>query len=96
MLGYIGKVVADDLRLGSNSEDVVSGPPDERGFPTGRHGAERIPGVAGDHAELRRTGSQFILDVNVGLRRGLINLDAVTLNDLSKNFPIPAPSSWRL
>lgn len=51
--------------------------PDERSLPTGRRAAERIPGVAGDHAELRRTGSQLTLNVSTGLRRAFMDLDAV-------------------
>ncbi|MGY4331838.1 hypothetical protein ACVWWG_006255 [Bradyrhizobium sp. LB7.2] len=77
LLDNIDEIAADDLRLRTNSEDIVAGPPDKRSFPTGRHRTQGIPSVAGDHAELRGLGSKFMSDVGVGLRPRLAGLDAV-------------------
>ena len=51
--------------------------PDEGGFPPGRDGAKRVPGVAGDQAKLRGPGLQLALDIAVGFARGLVALDAI-------------------
>ena len=53
LIGNIVQVIADDLRLRANPQNVVADPFDQRCFPAGRNGAERVPCVARDKAELR-------------------------------------------
>jgi hypothetical protein len=46
------QVIADDLWLRADSQNIVAGSLDQRRFPAGRHGAKRVPGVARDQAKL--------------------------------------------
>src|SRR5258708_29369222 len=52
LIGNFGQVVADDLRLRADAENVVAGTLDQRRLPARGDGAERVPCVAGDEAEL--------------------------------------------
>jgi hypothetical protein len=52
LVGDIVQVIAHDRRLGADPQKVVADALDQRRVPTGRHRAERVPGVAGDHAQL--------------------------------------------
>jgi len=56
---------------------VVADASDQRCLPTGGDGAERVPGVAGNHAEFGRLNAKLILDVDISLRRRLVMLHAV-------------------
>src|SRR5271170_3498700 len=71
------EVVADDLRLRTDAQDIVADTLDQRRLPARRDGAERVPGVAGDKTELRRFGSELFFDISVGLPRRLMVLHAV-------------------
>ena len=77
VIGHIIQVIADDLRLRPNSQNIVSDPLDQRRFPAGRHGAERVPRMARDKAELRGPNAQLPLYIGVGLARGFMMLHAV-------------------
>jgi len=68
LIGDIIEVVADNLRLRADSEEVITDALDQRRLPTCRYGAESVPGVAGDKTELGRLSSQFFLDVAVSFR----------------------------
>jgi hypothetical protein len=48
LVGDVVEVIADDLRLRAHPQQIVAGPSDQRRFPARRHGAERVPGMAGD------------------------------------------------
>jgi hypothetical protein len=52
LIGNIIQVIADDLRLRADSQNIVADPLDQGGFPSVRDGAERIPCVTGDKTEL--------------------------------------------
>jgi hypothetical protein len=52
LIGHIVEVVADDLRLRADSQDVVADTLDQRRFPARRDGAQRVPGMAGNQTEL--------------------------------------------
>jgi hypothetical protein len=67
LIGNIIKVIADDLRLGTYSQNIIANPLDQRGFPTGRHGAKRVPCMTGDKAELGGSNPKLSFDVGVGL-----------------------------
>jgi hypothetical protein len=43
LVGNVIQVIANDLRLRANSQNIVAGALDQRGFPAGRDGAERVP-----------------------------------------------------
>jgi hypothetical protein len=53
LIGDVVEIVFDDSGLRSDSQYIVPGPPDECAFPPRRDRAERVPGMAGDQAELR-------------------------------------------
>jgi hypothetical protein len=55
LINNIIQVIADDLRLRADSQNIVADPLDQRGCPTGSDGAERVPGMAGDETELGGT-----------------------------------------
>ena len=48
LIGDIVQVIAHDLRLRAYFQDIIADALDQCGFPTGRHRAERVPGMAGD------------------------------------------------
>ena len=52
LIGDIVEIIADHLRLRPDAEHIIAGTPDQRGLPAGGDRAERIPGVAGDQAEI--------------------------------------------
>jgi hypothetical protein len=77
LIGNVTEVIADDLRLRTNSQEIIAFALDQSSFPTGRHRAERVPGMTGDHAELRRADGERLLDMGVGLGRRFEELDAI-------------------
>jgi hypothetical protein len=77
LIGDIVQVIADDLRLGADPQNIVANPLDQRCFPARRHGAERVPGMARDQTELRGLDPKFPLDIGVNLARRLMVLHAV-------------------
>jgi hypothetical protein len=56
LVGHVVEIIADDLRLRADAQDIVADAFDEGSFPTGRDRAKRVPGVTGDQAEARSTG----------------------------------------
>ena len=77
LVGDVIQVIADDLRLGADAQNIVADPLDQRGFPARRHGAKRVPGMARDKAELRGLDTELLLDISVSLARRLMVLHAV-------------------
>src|ERR1700704_4316838 len=77
LIGNAIQVVTDDVRLRADSQDIVTDPLDQRCFPAGRHGAKRVPCMAGDKTELRGPDPKLLLDVGISLRRWLMMLHAV-------------------
>ena len=77
LIGDVVQVCTDDLRLRADSQDVVAYPLDQGSLPARRDGAEGVPCMASDKTELRRLNPEFPLNIGVGLRRGLVMLDAV-------------------
>ena len=78
LIGDVVEVFADDLRLRPDAEHVVAGAPDQRRLPSRRDRAERVPGVAGNQAELRGLHPKLFLDVGISLPGRLVMLDAVS------------------
>jgi hypothetical protein len=52
LVGDIVEIVADDVRLRADPQDVIPDAPDQSSFPPGRHRAQRVPGMASDKAKL--------------------------------------------
>ena len=48
LIGNVAQIIADDLRLRTDSQNIVARSFDQRGFPAGSNCAERIPCMAGD------------------------------------------------
>ena len=67
LVGYVVEIVANNVRLRANSQDIVAGTLDQRRFPARCHGAESIPRVAGDQAKLGGLNSELSLDVGISL-----------------------------
>jgi hypothetical protein len=76
-IGDIVEVVAHDVRLRADAQNIIADALDQRRFPARGDGAERVPGVAGDKTELGGLGSKLFLDISVSLRRRLMVLHAV-------------------
>jgi hypothetical protein len=53
LIGNVIKIIAHDLWLRANPQDIVTGPLDERCFPAGRHGTKRVPCMARDQTQPR-------------------------------------------
>jgi hypothetical protein len=71
LIGNVIQVIADDLWLRTNSQNIVADPLDQRGLRAGRHGAKRVPVVARDQAKLRGLNPKLSLDIGVSLTRRL-------------------------
>src|SRR5580704_10802903 len=67
LIGHAVQVIADDLRLRTDSQDIVANTLDQRGLPARRHGAEGVPSVAGDETKPGRLNSKLLLDISVSL-----------------------------
>ena len=67
LIGYVIEIVADDVRLRSNSQYIVAVAFDQRSLPAGRNGAERVPSMAGDQTKFGGRNAELFLDVGVGL-----------------------------
>ena len=59
LIGDVVQVIAYDVRLWANPQNVVSGTFDQSGLPAGRDGAENVPCVAGYKTELGRLNSEL-------------------------------------
>src|SRR5262245_43477229 len=68
----IFEVIADNLWLRTDAQDIVADTLDQRGLPARRDGAERVPCVAGDKAEPRGFDAKLFFDVSVRLARRLM------------------------
>jgi len=77
LIGNVVEVVADDMGLRSNSQDIVARALDQRALPAGRDSAESVPSVARNEAELRGLHAELFLDISVSLRRRLMVLHAI-------------------
>lgn len=77
LIGDIVEVVADNRRLGTDSQEIVADPLDQRRLPACRYRSKCVPGVAGDHAELPGLGAELALDIGISLTRRLVVLHAV-------------------
>ena len=77
LIGNVVQVVANNLRLRADAQDIVADTPDQRSPPARRNGAERVPRVTGDKIELGGFNSKLFLDVSVSLARRLMVLHAI-------------------
>ena len=77
LVGHIIQVIADDLRLRTNIQQVVTDALDQRRLPTGGHCTKRVPGMAGNQAKLRWVDAEFPSDVSIRLGGRFVLLDAV-------------------
>ena len=77
LIGNVVQVTAYDLRLRADPQKIIAGAFDQRCPPACRDGAEGVPRVAGDKAQLRGLNSKFFLDISVSLSRRLMVLHAV-------------------
>ena len=90
LIGNVIQVVADDLRLRADRQNIVAYPFDQRGFPASGHSAEYVPGVASDHAELRGFNAKLLFNLSVRLRRRFM-----TLHDVHAKEPFKKNGRYR-
>jgi hypothetical protein len=84
------RFVADNLRLRTDSKNVIADTLDQRCLAARRDGAEGVPCVAGDKTELRRLSSKLFLDISVRLARRLVVFHAVRSESSFKQIDDPA------
>jgi hypothetical protein len=77
LISNIIQVISDNSRLRADSQNIVANPLDQCRLPTGRHGAQCVPGMAGDKTKLGGFNPKLLLDIGVGLTRRLMVLHAV-------------------
>jgi hypothetical protein len=77
LISNVVQVIADDLWLRTNSQNIVANTSDQCHLPARRDGAEGVPRVAGDKAELGGGNSKLILDICVSLGRRFMVFRAV-------------------
>ena len=66
-VGDVVEVVADNVRLGADCQDVVADAVNQRSLPACGDCAEGVPGVAGDETQLGRLNPKLSFDVTIGL-----------------------------
>ena len=69
LIGDIIEVVADNLWLRADSQEIIAGALDQCRVPARRDGAESVPCVAGDKTELGGLSTKLFLDITISLRR---------------------------
>jgi hypothetical protein len=77
LIGNVVEVIAYDLRLRADPQNIIADTPDQRSPPARRDRAEGVPCVAGDKTELGRPNSKLFPDISVSLARRLMVLHAV-------------------
>src|SRR5271170_5326761 len=77
LVGDRVEVLADVVRLRADVERGVALTQDERGLPAGRAGADGVPDVTGDQADVARVTFECGGDRVVGLRGRLVPLDGL-------------------
>src|SRR6187455_982363 len=82
LIGNIVQVTAYDLRLRADPQEIIADALDQRSPPACRDGAEGVPRVAGDKAQLRGLNSKFVLDISVSLSRRLMKSRKPALRSL--------------
>ena len=60
LIGYVAQIIAHDVRLRADAKNIIADTLYEGSFPTGRHSAKRVPGVAGDQTELRGRNAKLL------------------------------------
>jgi hypothetical protein len=68
LIGDVVQVITDDLRLRADRQNVIASPLDERCFPASGDGAERVPCMTRDKAELPGPDSEFSFNMGVHLK----------------------------
>src|ERR1700750_3141860 len=91
LIGDVIQVIADDLWLRADSQDVVAHPLDQGSLPPRSDGAKGVPCVASDKTKLRRVDPEFPLNISIGLPRGLVMLDAICTKTTLEEIDDPAP-----
>src|SRR4029450_1677476 len=77
LIGNVVQVIAHDLRLRADPQNIVADTPDQRRPPARCDGAEGVPWVAGDKTEPGGLTAKLFLDIGVSLARRLVVLHAV-------------------
>jgi hypothetical protein len=77
LIGNFVEVVADNLRLGADFQNIIANTLDQSGLPTRRDGAEGVPCVAGDKTEPGRPNRKLPLDVGIGFARRFVMLHTI-------------------
>src|SRR5262249_57582213 len=74
------------MGLRSDSQDIVADALNQRRFPARGDGAERVPGVARNKAELRGLRAELLLDMSISLRRWLVVLHTISTESAFKQI----------
>ena len=77
LIGHVVEVVADNLRLRADPQDIIASTFNQRRPPASRDGTESVPCVAGDKTELRGLNRELSRNVGISLTRRLVMLHAV-------------------
>ena len=77
LIGDVVEVIADNLRLRTDSQHIVADTLDERGLPARRYGAESVPCVQAIRQSWDGLTPRLFFGVGVSLARWLVMLHAV-------------------
>jgi hypothetical protein len=67
LIGDVIQVIANDLRLRADPQNIVANTLDERGFPASRDGTKSVPCMASSKTELGGLNPKLSFDMGVGL-----------------------------
>ena len=64
LIGDVVQILAHEFRLRTDAQKIIADTFDERTFPSRRHGADGIPGMASDETEILRLRAEFAFDAS--------------------------------
>ena len=77
LIGNVVQVIAHNLRLRTDSQNIIADTLDQRRLPARSDGAERVPCVASDKTKLGGLNRKLSLDVSISLARRFVMLHAI-------------------
>ena len=89
LFGNVVEVVADNLRLRTDSQHIIADTLDQRGLPARRDGAESVPCMAGDRQSCEGSTRVPFRHGRYTWGAGLWRFTLSTLNSRSKRLTMP-------
>ena len=86
LISNVGEVIAHELRLRADRQNIVADSLDQGGLPAGRNGTEGVPRVTSDKTKLGRFDAKLAFDVGITLGRWLVAPHGLYAESLLEEF----------